>query len=171
MDNDGMIDFPEFVVGLWNYCAADQPIIQKMAFYMADVMDRGKLSVDDVRQLFVLVLGKGPDKKSAKKLNHMVHKALKQLDPKKTGFVTLAAWQSTPKVGRGPRLMTAALGGGRLEQCSLHCTPQAFAWACFFESLQAMTAVFKPAMELQAQLVKAYFGKGFWTKATKTSQR
>jgi Ca2+-binding EF-hand superfamily protein len=98
VDDSGMIDFPEFVVGLWNYCAADQPVIQKMAFCMADVTDRGKLTVDEVRQLFVLVLGKGPDKKSQKKLTHMVHKALKQLDPKKTGFVTLAAWQSSPKV-------------------------------------------------------------------------
>jgi hypothetical protein len=34
-----------------------------------------------------------------------------------------------------------------------------------------MASVFKPAMELQAQLAKAYLGKSFWTKATKTRQR
>jgi len=60
-------------VGLWNYLSADANFVQKMAFDMADDDSGGKLSIDEVRQLLIIIHGKGPDKKSAKDLNKKVH--------------------------------------------------------------------------------------------------
>jgi len=98
IDDDGKLSFPEFVVGFYNYLAADQAYLQKMAFDMADEEERGKLSVDQLRQLLITIHGKGPEKKSAKELNKKVHAVMKAMDPQKTGWVTFAAWQKNSKV-------------------------------------------------------------------------
>lgn len=74
VDGSGKISFPEFYVGLWNYLAADLTCLQIMAFAMTDEDKGGKVSIDEVRQLIILIYGKGPNKKSQKELNKQVHK-------------------------------------------------------------------------------------------------
>jgi len=97
IDGSGCISFPEFYVGLWNYLAADPFFVQKMAFDMADEDGGGKLTVDEVRQLLILIHGKGANKKSSKELNKKVHTVMKALDNDKSGVVTFAEWQANAK--------------------------------------------------------------------------
>ena len=88
IDGSGNLTFAEFFVGLYNYLAGDQNFVQKMAFDMCDVDGGGKLSVDELRQLLVLVHGKGPAKKGAKELNKKIKNLMNQLDGDRSGTVS-----------------------------------------------------------------------------------
>jgi Ca2+-binding EF-hand superfamily protein len=93
IDGSGCLSFDEFFVGLYNYLAGDQNFVQKMAFDMSDDDGGGKLSIDELRQLLILVHGKGPNKKSANELNKKIKNLMLQLDRDRSGTVTFAEFQ------------------------------------------------------------------------------
>mmetsp|Transcript_12277 Transcript_12277/g.15795 ORF Transcript_12277/g.15795 Transcript_12277/m.15795 type:complete len:199 (+) Transcript_12277:375-971(+) len=128
LDGSGQISFPEFFIGLWDYLSADKNTLTKMAFDMVDDDHGGKLSIDEVRQLLVMVHGKGRDKKNEKQMNKKLHTTMKQLDKDGSGQVTFPEWQANSK---------------------------------------KIQSLFKPAVELQKKMRKAYFGKNFWMKSSK----
>lgn len=128
LDGDGSLKFSEFYVGLWNFLAADNSMLHKLMFEMADRRNQSSLCREDINQMVFLMYGTGPNKKSSADMTKILEKIMKAMDPNSSDEVSMAVWQKNASK-----------------------TPE----------------LFKQTHELQAQLQKAYFGKAFWTKATK----
>ncbi|CAM9898889.1 unnamed protein product, partial [Phaeothamnion confervicola] len=53
----GLLDFREFLAGVWNYCTYDSALIAKLCFGIFDVDKRGKLSPPELDALVRMLSG------------------------------------------------------------------------------------------------------------------
>jgi Ca2+-binding EF-hand superfamily protein len=57
-DNDGKVDFYEFVAAIWNYCTLDWESLVRFSFDLFDIDGSGELEINEIEKLVCYVAGK-----------------------------------------------------------------------------------------------------------------
>ena len=83
--NNHSLDFPEFFVGMWNYCTMKHDFMVKFAFDLFDRDGSGSMDTREVVDMVELVLGKT-------KRNKTVKDFINKLDKDGSGDVSLDEW-------------------------------------------------------------------------------
>jgi len=86
MGNNLSLDFPEFFVGIWNYCTMNHDFLVKFAFDLFDHDGSGNIDKHEVHQMLAMVFGK-------RKPNKQVKNLLEKMDKDKSGEVSLEEWR------------------------------------------------------------------------------
>ncbi|GMH46281.1 hypothetical protein TrRE_jg6825 [Triparma retinervis] len=79
-DNDGKVDFYEFVAAIWNYCTLDWESLVRFSFDLFDIDGSGELEINEIEKLVCYVAGK-------KKVDSRMRKILGIMDDNKDGKV------------------------------------------------------------------------------------
>lgn len=80
------LDFPEFFVGIWNYCTMNHEFLVKFAFDLFDHDGGGTIDKHEIHQMICMVFGK-------RKPNKQVNDLLKKMDKDNSGEVSLLEWR------------------------------------------------------------------------------
>ena len=83
--NNCALDFPEFFVGMWNYCTMKHDFLVKFAFDLFDTDGSGQIDREEIHRMIAMVLGK-------QKKSKIVKDFLNKIDKDGSGEVNLQEW-------------------------------------------------------------------------------
>jgi len=83
--NNCALDFPEFFVGMWNYCTMKHDFLVKFAFDLFDTDGSGEIDREEIHRMIAMVLGK-------QKKSKIVKDFLNKIDADGSGEVNLQEW-------------------------------------------------------------------------------
>lgn len=84
-DQSGVIDFKEFLIGLWNICSFDEYALLRFSFQLFDTDQSGYIELEEVEELIKSVQGT----KFERHVMKFVRKVLKECDKNNDGRISM----------------------------------------------------------------------------------